>query len=224
MSLRCVHCIYVNFHPNVNSCGTRCFYLPSNCSERQTAPRAFSLSNAAHAAGACSGEAEWAGTNPLNQSPVFVGGAAASSEPIGERPASDRLGHRVPGPRELEQLLYAGRQRAGAFSSPEKNTLTFSGLQGNRHSRAALHGFVAQAQLFTDINLKSVQLNDVREPGERDIFRWRSALVQTRCKTRKHTNVPRQHGYIRKRQYICTRFKNTEFSTKSGTRVGVSHK
>lgn len=124
MSLRCVHCIYVNFHPNVNSCGTRCFYLPSNCSERQTAPRAFSLSNSAHAAVACSWEAEWAGIIPLNQSPVFVGGAAVSSEPIGERPASDRLGHRVPGPRELEQLLYAGRQRAETFSSPEKNTLS----------------------------------------------------------------------------------------------------
>lgn len=55
-----------------------------------------------------------------------MGGAAVFSEPFGERPASDRLGHRVPGTRELEQLLYAGRQRAEAFFSPEKNTLTFS--------------------------------------------------------------------------------------------------
>lgn len=42
-------------------------------------------------------------------------------------PPADRPGLRVPDTRELEQLLYAGRQRAGAFLSPEKNsTLTFS--------------------------------------------------------------------------------------------------
>lgn len=31
----------------------------------------------------------------------------------------------------------------------------FCGLQGNCHSRPALHGFVAEPQLFTDINSQS---------------------------------------------------------------------
>lgn len=80
-------CVYMSTSSrlNVNSCGTRCFYLPPNCSQRETGPRAFSVSNWSHAAVACTGEADVGGC--YSSQPIESRGGRGPSyprQPIGE--------------------------------------------------------------------------------------------------------------------------------------------
>lgn len=83
-------------------------------------PRAFSFSNSPHAAVACTGKTERA--ESILPCPIESrrGRSDDFREPVGGGPARDRPGLPVPDTRELEQLLYAGRQRAETFLSPEK--------------------------------------------------------------------------------------------------------
>lgn len=106
----------------VNSCALQCFACVLHVYSRADNPRAFCVSNWSHAALACTGESERAGLFDLfltNERSSWAGRRVCHSQSELEPPA-DRLGLRVPDTREVEQLLYAGRQRAEAFLSPEK--------------------------------------------------------------------------------------------------------
>ena len=93
-----------------------------NCTVDQTALALFCVSNWSHAAVACTGGIRAGGfLRPISdQWERVVGGATILRSQWEREPRAGRHRLRVPPPRELEQLLYAGRQRAEAFLSPEK--------------------------------------------------------------------------------------------------------
>lgn len=70
------------------------------------------------------GESERADSIPSYPIDSRRGRSDDPPKPIGDRAASGNTCIRVTGTREGAQLLYAGRQRAEAFLSPEKTTVS----------------------------------------------------------------------------------------------------
>lgn len=139
----------------MNSCGALCFACALQQYSKPDNPRAFCVSNWSHAAGACTRGIRAGGfIRPISvQWELVVGGATSFRSQSEPEPRAARPRLRVPDTRELEQLLYAGRQRAEAFLSPEKTAHSrFLWITSKLESHAALPDYYRKPRLCSNLD------------------------------------------------------------------------